>query len=80
MLYEVITGEQGTRDNTQVLTPSIITTTDLKTLQSILDVTPVAIQIVSPEGMFIDCNRKTLEMFDARVITSYSIHYTKLYD
>ena len=39
---------------------------DASTLMSILDAAPVAIQIVGPEGTFIDCNRQTLELFGAR--------------
>lgn len=42
-----------------------IRTSDPRTLQSILDATPVAIQIVSLDGFFIDCNTKTLELFRA---------------
>jgi len=59
-------GEQTGKNKTGVPTSSTITTTDLRTLQSILDCAPVAIQIVSPEGMFIDCNRRTVEMFGAQ--------------
>lgn len=39
---------------------------DPSTLMSILDAAPVAIQIVGPEGTFIDCNRQTLELFGAQ--------------
>lgn len=42
-----------------------IITRDPITLQCILDATPVAIQIVSLEGNFIDCNQKTLQLFRA---------------
>lgn len=60
--------EQPAQNKTSSLNShTIITTTDEKTLQNILDYAPVAIQIVSPEGMFIDCNRKTIEMFGAHV-------------
>ncbi|WP_181391639.1 methyl-accepting chemotaxis protein [Methanospirillum lacunae] len=60
--------EQSIQNKTDTLiSHPTITTTDSKTLQNILDYTPVAIQIVGPEGMFIDCNRKTIEMFGAQV-------------
>jgi len=42
---------------------STIETNDASTLRNILDVAPVAIQILDHEGIFIDCNAKTLELF-----------------
>lgn len=42
-----------------------IITKDPLTLRAILDASPVAIQIVGPEGTFIDCNQKTLKLFRA---------------
>nr|WP_319538175.1 methyl-accepting chemotaxis protein [uncultured Methanospirillum sp.] len=63
----VTSGEQTGTHKAGVPTSSTITTTDLKTLQSILDCAPVAIQIVSPEGMFVDCNKRTIELFEAQI-------------
>ncbi len=38
-------------------------TQDTNTLREMMDKAPVAIQVVGPEGTFIDCNQKTVEMF-----------------
>ena len=43
-----------------------IITHDSETLQVMLDAAPVAIQIVGPEGIFIDCNQYTIELFKGK--------------
>lgn len=40
-----------------------IITEDSESLKRILDAAPVAIQIVGPEGTFIDCNQYTIDLF-----------------
>ncbi|MDD1728500.1 MAG: PAS domain-containing protein [Methanospirillum sp.] len=45
--------------------PAIITSKDPSSLQTIIDSIPVATLIISPEGQFIDCNKPTLQIFDA---------------
>jgi hypothetical protein len=40
-------------------------TSDIASLQNILDATSSSIQIIGPEGVYIDCNAATYSMFRA---------------
>lgn len=45
---------------------SIIKSEDPSSLREIIDLAPVAILIIGPEGFYLDCNRKALAMFRAQ--------------
>ncbi len=46
-------------------TSQVIASGDLQSLQTIIDRIPVATLIIGKDGLFIDCNKKTLEIFGA---------------
>ena len=48
-----------------ILTPSVIRSSDSKSLQKIIDSVPVATLIIGSNGLFIDCNKETLRIFEA---------------
>jgi PAS domain S-box-containing protein len=64
--FENIKNPTGRDDKPAHIHDSTIISSNVNTLQAILDSAPVAIQIINPAGIFIDCNRKTLEMFGAQ--------------